>query len=256
MLFALAVLLIQPQVNAHLAFSAEKIAFIQPAISSLASTHTQQRNFSGIDSGLCGRIDSFCRSFRFRGIAERSRTGPCERPIPECFPEIRQANDGIRWPVARRGAPQRPSLDGTWNRGTQRPPLLTPGRRRRAITSAGAQELNPMLKPFAGNASLYAVIQVGPLMMDYVGRKMLYSRHSWVRPCGGSRRAELCQFAVLWRPQLGCPLEAQIASRERKKFLPSQSQRGGPSSPPRFLLPGQNNQRAILSGTIPPEESR
>jgi hypothetical protein len=52
---------------------------------------------------------------------------------------------------------------------------------RHAITTAGGQELNPLLKPFAGNASLYAAIQVGPLVMDYVGRKMMYSRHSWVR---------------------------------------------------------------------------
>jgi len=52
---------------------------------------------------------------------------------------------------------------------------------RRAITVSKAQELNPLLKPFAGNASLYAVIQVGPLLMDFAGRKMMYSRHPWVR---------------------------------------------------------------------------
>jgi hypothetical protein len=52
---------------------------------------------------------------------------------------------------------------------------------RHAITTAGAQELDPLLKPFAGNDSLYAAIQVGPLLMDYVGKKMMYSRHSWLR---------------------------------------------------------------------------
>jgi hypothetical protein len=52
---------------------------------------------------------------------------------------------------------------------------------RHALTTAGAQELNPLLKPFAGNASLYVAIQVGPAVMDYVGRKMMYSRHTWVR---------------------------------------------------------------------------
>jgi hypothetical protein len=52
---------------------------------------------------------------------------------------------------------------------------------RHAITTTGAQELNPMLRPFAGNASLYAAIQVGPALMDYVGKRMMYSRHSWVR---------------------------------------------------------------------------
>jgi hypothetical protein len=52
---------------------------------------------------------------------------------------------------------------------------------RRAITQHGAQELDPLLKPFAGNASLYAAIQVGPALMDFLGRKMMYSRHSWMR---------------------------------------------------------------------------
>jgi hypothetical protein len=52
---------------------------------------------------------------------------------------------------------------------------------RRAITTAGAVELNPLLRPFAGNASLYAAIQVGPALMDFAGKKMMYNRHSWVR---------------------------------------------------------------------------
>jgi hypothetical protein len=52
---------------------------------------------------------------------------------------------------------------------------------RRAITQYGARELDPMLKPFAGNASLYAAVQVGPALMDYIGRKMMYSRHEWMR---------------------------------------------------------------------------
>jgi hypothetical protein len=52
---------------------------------------------------------------------------------------------------------------------------------RYTITHDGAQELNPLLKPFAGNASLYAAIQVTPALLDYAGRKMMYSRHSWMR---------------------------------------------------------------------------
>jgi hypothetical protein len=52
---------------------------------------------------------------------------------------------------------------------------------RHAITTSGAQELNPLLRLFAGNASLYAAIQVGPALMDFAGRKMMYSRHPWVR---------------------------------------------------------------------------
>ncbi len=52
---------------------------------------------------------------------------------------------------------------------------------RRAITSGAGRELNPMLRPFAGNASLYAAIQVGPLVLDYVSRCMMSSRHGWER---------------------------------------------------------------------------
>jgi hypothetical protein len=52
---------------------------------------------------------------------------------------------------------------------------------RRAISSGQAQELDPLLQPFAGNGSLYAAVQVGPLAFDYVGRRMLTSRHRWER---------------------------------------------------------------------------
>jgi len=59
--------------------------------------------------------------------------------------------------------------------------LLDAWSTRHAITAHGAQELNPLLKPFAGNASLYLAIQAGPALMDFVGKKMMYSRHSWIR---------------------------------------------------------------------------
>jgi hypothetical protein len=52
---------------------------------------------------------------------------------------------------------------------------------RHAITTTGAVELNPLLKPFAGNSSLYAAIQVGPALLDFAGKKMMYSHISWVR---------------------------------------------------------------------------
>jgi hypothetical protein len=52
---------------------------------------------------------------------------------------------------------------------------------RHAITTVGAQELNPLYKPFANNGSIYAVIQAGPTVMDYVAKRMMYSRHDIVR---------------------------------------------------------------------------
>ena len=51
---------------------------------------------------------------------------------------------------------------------------------RRAV-SQGHQEMNPILRPFAGNASIYAAIQVGPSIFDYVGRRMQRSDKRWAR---------------------------------------------------------------------------
>jgi len=58
---------------------------------------------------------------------------------------------------------------------------------RRAITRGGAQELNPMLKPFANNGSIYAATQVAPLLLDLLSRRMMTSentvlRHTWWLP--------------------------------------------------------------------------
>jgi hypothetical protein len=47
--------------------------------------------------------------------------------------------------------------------------------------SRGAYELDPLMRPFSGNASIYAAIQVGPLLLDYVSRRMMTSRHDWIR---------------------------------------------------------------------------
>jgi hypothetical protein len=52
---------------------------------------------------------------------------------------------------------------------------------RRVISSGQGRELNPLLQPFAGNASLYAAIQVSPAVLDYLGRRMMKSRQGWAR---------------------------------------------------------------------------
>jgi hypothetical protein len=51
----------------------------------------------------------------------------------------------------------------------------------------GAQEMNPLLRPFAGNAAMYAAVQVAPTILDYVSRRMMHSqydvlRHTWWLP--------------------------------------------------------------------------
>ena len=52
----------------------------------------------------------------------------------------------------------------------------------RSLISTGQfQEMNPTLRPFAGNASLYGAIQVAPLAFDYLSRRMMTSQHEWLR---------------------------------------------------------------------------
>jgi hypothetical protein len=52
---------------------------------------------------------------------------------------------------------------------------------RREISSGQAQELNPLLKPFAGNSSIYLATQVTPVALDFLAHHMMYSTHSWER---------------------------------------------------------------------------
>jgi hypothetical protein len=52
---------------------------------------------------------------------------------------------------------------------------------RRALSTGNAQELNPLLRPFTDNSSIYVAIQVGPLLFDYVARRMMTSQHGWAR---------------------------------------------------------------------------
>jgi hypothetical protein len=53
---------------------------------------------------------------------------------------------------------------------------------RRVISSVpNAQEMNPFLRPFAGNASMYAAVQVLPTVLDFVSRRMMNSRNEFLR---------------------------------------------------------------------------
>ena len=180
MFFALAVLLIYPQANAQIAFSAEKIALFQPVISSAASSSS----FIEISHPLT-RVSSDV-STQPPPVFDSAELPTAPEPVPVNGPTLNA--------FLRSGKPMTASVgqllveerhkDHLWmglGIAAHSAATFDAWTTRRAITTAGAQELNPMLKPFAGNASLYAAIQVGPLMMDYVGRKMLYSRHSWVR---------------------------------------------------------------------------
>jgi hypothetical protein len=52
---------------------------------------------------------------------------------------------------------------------------------RRAIEGGYGTEANPLLRPFVHSNGLYAAIQVSPVVMDVVGRKMMTSRYHWMR---------------------------------------------------------------------------
>jgi hypothetical protein len=51
---------------------------------------------------------------------------------------------------------------------------------RRAIANGG-QEMNPLMKPFAHSGAIYAATQAGPLLFDYIGKRMMMSRSSKLR---------------------------------------------------------------------------
>jgi hypothetical protein len=180
MLLALAALLIQPQIAAQMSFSAEKIALIQPANPATSS------NAAFSETSL--------------PLAPVSTDTPVQPAAELVSADLPNAPEPAVVNSAPAIAPLKPSKSMMVSVGE----LRAEGRRnqrlwiglgiashsaatfdawstRHAITTAGAQELDPMLKPFAGNASLYAAIQVGPALMDFVGKKMMYSRNSWVR---------------------------------------------------------------------------
>jgi hypothetical protein len=52
---------------------------------------------------------------------------------------------------------------------------------RRAIGEGYAVEGDPLQRPFAHSGAIYASTQVTPLIMDFVGHRMMRSSHSWMR---------------------------------------------------------------------------
>jgi hypothetical protein len=51
----------------------------------------------------------------------------------------------------------------------------------RQAISRGGVEIDPMMRPFAQSPGLYAAIQVGPVLLDFVSRKMQRSQNNFVR---------------------------------------------------------------------------
>ena len=47
--------------------------------------------------------------------------------------------------------------------------------------SQGFTEANPFLRPFAGSNAIYAATQVSPVLMDFIGKRMMTSRYPAIR---------------------------------------------------------------------------
>jgi hypothetical protein len=52
---------------------------------------------------------------------------------------------------------------------------------RRAISQGYGTEGNPLLRPFSHSGAMYVATQVSPAVMDYVGKRMMVSRHPLMR---------------------------------------------------------------------------
>jgi hypothetical protein len=52
---------------------------------------------------------------------------------------------------------------------------------RRTISEGYGIEGNPLLRPFSHSNAMYAATQVSPLVMDFIGKRMMTSQHKWMR---------------------------------------------------------------------------
>ncbi len=180
MLLAMAALLIHPQLATTISFSADKTAIDSPAAVSASTISVDPENFS---LAAAAPFDASAQP-----ASEASESLP-DAPVP-----MTALITPAPMAFLKSGKPMTVSV-AQLRAENRRKELMWKGliiassgaatfdawSTRHTITTSGAQELNPLLRPFAGNASLYAAIQVGPALMDFAGKKMMYSRHSWVR---------------------------------------------------------------------------
>jgi hypothetical protein len=179
MVFALAALLIQPVFPAQVSFSAGKIAMLQPADPKPAGSAPSMEL-------LLPLPQVHAEALMPPGDSEMAAAPGTPDPAP------------VRTPPAITLLKPNPAMTVsvdeliTEGRGNRRVWLhlalashsaaaFDAWSTRHALGAGVGRELNPMFKPFAGNASLYVVIQAGPLLMDYLGKKLMYNRHGWMR---------------------------------------------------------------------------
>ena len=52
---------------------------------------------------------------------------------------------------------------------------------RRAVSGGYGVEGDPLMRPFSHSGAIYAATQISPVVMDYLGRRMMTSNHEWMR---------------------------------------------------------------------------
>ncbi len=52
---------------------------------------------------------------------------------------------------------------------------------RRVVAGNYGTESNPLLRPFSNSSAMYAATQFTPLVMDFIGKRMMVSQNRWVR---------------------------------------------------------------------------
>jgi hypothetical protein len=187
MFFALAFLLIQPQMTAHISLSAKEIAAVQPA-SEVSSSDTlpTEVSLASIPISLTSMPTDTDAPVQPAALAEAAALPSAPEPAPIDVPTatafLKAAKPGTVSVNDLRAEQRR--KDRLWMAlgvADHTAATFDAWTTRYAVGHYGARELNPTLRPFAGNASLYMAIQVGPALMDYVGKKMMYSRHPLLR---------------------------------------------------------------------------
>jgi hypothetical protein len=185
MFLAIAALLLQPQIAPQLSFSAEKTAVIQPvATADNAAVSESSLPPVAVDA------DTVVAGTSAQPVAEASANALPATPAPASevnspVPELILAKPlkPMTVSVSELRAENRRN-ERLWTGlalASHSAATFDAWSTRHAITTYGDHEMNPLLRPFAGNASLFLAIQVGPTVMDYLGKKMMYSRNSWVR---------------------------------------------------------------------------
>ena len=181
MLLALAVLLIHPQIARVTPSSMEIAATDASAIVSTSNITMSGENFSPASTGL---NDSAAVSAAGASAALPDAPVPMMAVVRPSIPTaFLKSGKPLTVSVAQLQAENR-RKEMAWTGlmiATSGAATFDAWTTRRAITRYRAVELNPMLKPFADNSSLFAAIQIAPALLDFAGKKMMYSRHSWMR---------------------------------------------------------------------------